>query len=237
MTKLAFLSLAASLATGCVVQEEPYYEDATITGAWSFHNIATNTQTGCPAGFGTVRMVSQPLDSRLAPVGEPFLDLFDCFDGRHTSAYLPPDIYEVWLEVTSDGGGSLYAQSTSRIVDVIERDALFDAQILNDGGYFLLDWQLRGATTNQNVSCDGIGSVEVLATLSGTTAAIGDKFTCRDGSGLTAGLLNGAYTVSVQALDASDRALGTAPTLTSKAIRDRNQITDLGLVTIPVQGR
>jgi hypothetical protein len=237
MTKPAFLALAATLATGCVMHEEPYYEDATITGEWSFHNIATNTETGCPAGFGTVRMISQPLDSRLAPVGEPFLDLFDCRDGAHTSAYLPPDIYEVWLEVTTDGGGSLYAQSTSRIVDVIERDALFSAQILNDGGYFLLDWQLRGETTNQNVSCDAVNSVEVLATLSGTTQAIGDKFTCRDGSGLTAGLLNGAYTVSVQALDTSDRALGTAPTLTSKAIRDRNQITDLGLITIPLQGR
>ena len=237
MSKLAFLSLAGSLATGCVLHEEPYYEDATITGEWSFHNIATDTPTGCPAGFGTVRMISQPLDARLAAVGEPFIDLFDCRDGRRTSAFLPPDIYEVWLEVTTDGGGSLYAQSTSRIVDVIERDALFSATILNDGGYFLFDWQLRGADTNQSLACGGIGSVEILSTLSGETEAFGDKFSCRDGSGLTAGLLNGAYTVSVQALDANDRALATAPTLTSKAIRDRNQITDLGLITIPVQGR
>lgn len=237
MNKLAFLALAATLATGCVIHEEPYYEDATITGEWSFLNIATDTRTGCPAGFGTVRMISQPLDGRLAAVGEPFIDLFDCIDGRQTSAYLPPDIYEVWLEVTTDGGGSLYAQSTSRIVDVIERDALFSATILNDGGYFLLDWQLRGETTNQSLSCDGVGSVEILSTLSGTTEAVGDKFSCRDGSGITAGLLNGAYTVSVAALDRTDRSIGTAPTITSKAIRDRNQITDLGLITIPVQGR
>ena len=238
MKKLALLLLVASQAAGCVMrEEEPYYEDALITGEWTFYNIATDTQTRCPTGFGTVRMVSQPVDNRFAPVGEPFIDLFDCLDGRNTSAYLPPDIYQVWLEVVSDGGGSLYAQSTSKIVDVIDRDALFSASILNDGGYFLMDWQLRGSNTNQTVSCDGIDSVEILSTISGTTEALGDKFTCRDGSGITAGLLNGAYTISVAALDASNRALGTAPTITNKAIRDRNQITDLGLITIPIANR
>jgi hypothetical protein len=236
MNKLALLALLATQAAGCFY-EEPYYEDALITGDWTFHNIATNTNTGCPLGFGTVRMISQPVDNRLAPVGEPFVDLFDCIDGRHTSAYMPPDIYEVWLEVVDDRGTTLYAQSTSKFVDVIERDALFSAQILNDGGYFLLDWQLRGAVSNQLVTCDGVSSVEILSTLTGSTQAIGDKFTCRDQSGLTAGLLNGSYTLSVAALDAGDRSLGTAPALTSKAIRDRNQVTDLGLITIPIEGR
>src|SRR5687767_5247456 len=146
MNKLALAGLIAALASGCVVREDPYYEyeDATITGEWSFMNIATDSRTGCPQNFGTVRMISQPLDGRLRPIGEPFIDLFDCVDGRHTSAFMPPDIYEVWLEVVTDGGGTMYAQSTSKIVDVIERDALFAATILNDGGYFVLDWQLRG---------------------------------------------------------------------------------------------
>jgi len=241
MQKLALFALIASQAAGCVIYDdeyyEPVYEDATITGEWTFHNIATNTETGCPTGFGTVRMISQPVDDRLAPIGEPFIDLFDCIDGRHTSALLPPDIYQVWLEVVSDSGSSLYAQSTSKIIDVIERDALFSAQILNDGGYFLLDWQLRGEVSNQTLSCAGVDSVEILSTLSGATEALGDKFRCGDGSGLTAGLLNGAYTLSIAALDASDRSLGTAPPITSKPIRDRNQITDLGLITIPIQGR
>jgi len=241
MQRLALATLIASQAAGCVIYDdgytEPVYEDATITGEWTFHNIATSSNTGCPTGFGTVRMISQPVDDRLAPIGEPFIDLFDCIDGRHTSALLPPDVYQVWLEVVSDSGSSLYAQSTSKIVDVIERDALFSAQILNDGGYFLLDWQLRGEVSNQTLSCAGVDSVEILSTLSGSTEAVGDKFRCGDGSGLTAGLLNGAYTLSIAALDASDRSLGTAPPITSKAIRDRNQITDLGLITIPIQGR
>lgn len=247
MKKQAFLApvllAVATSATGCVVREDgyyeddPYYEDALITGEWSFLNIATNQQTNCPQGFGTVRMISQPVDSRLAAIGEPFIDLFDCGEGRHSSAALPPDVYQVWLEVTSDDNRSLFAQSTSQIVDVIERDATFSAQILNDGGYFLLDWQLRGSTSNTTLSCAGVDSVEILSTLSGETQAIGDKFRCADGSGLTAGLVNGSYTLSVAALDPANKSLGTAPALTSKAIRDRNQITDLGLITIPIDGR
>ncbi|HLL22396.1 MAG TPA: hypothetical protein VK427_09710 [Kofleriaceae bacterium] len=238
MTKLALLALVASQAAGCVVYDDEYAyeEDARITGAWSFHNIATNTETGCPTGFGTVRMISQPVDSRLTAIGQPFIDLFDCIDKRHTSAALPPDIYQVWLEVVSNSGNTLYAQSTSKIVDVVERDAQFSAHILNDGGYFLVDWQLRGKQSNQPVSCTGVDSVEIISTLASSTQALTDKFECADGSGLTAGLLSGSYTISLAALDTSDRALGTAPAQTSKAIRDRNQITDLGLITIPIEG-
>ncbi|MBA3394930.1 MAG: hypothetical protein H0T89_19950 [Deltaproteobacteria bacterium] len=227
--------MLALSATGCVVYAEDRYEDAaTISAEWSFENIATNTRTDCPAGFDTVRMISQPVDRDLRPLGEPFVDLFDCRDGRHASELLPPDVYQVWLEIVSNGGESLYAQSTSAIVDVIDRDALFSATILDDGGYFLFDWTLRGETSNATLSCAGTDSIEILSTLSGTTEARSDKFNCDDGSALTAGLLAGSYTVSVSALDRSDRALGTAPTLTSKAIRDRNQVTDLGLITIPI---
>jgi hypothetical protein len=240
MKNLALACMLAGVATGCVVTEDDRYyyeEDALITGEWSFLNIATDTATGCPAGFGTVRMISQPVDGRLAPVGEPYIDLFDCIDGRHTSAALPPDVYQVWLEVVTDDSRSLYAQSTSKIVDVIERDALFSAQILNDGGYFLLDWQLRGEQSNQTLSCTGVDSVEISSTLASSTAAVADKFTCADGSGITAGLLQGAYTISVAALGTDDRSLGTAPAESNQVIRDRNQVTDLGLITIPIEGR
>ena len=237
MKSLPLIALVASQAVGCVpYADEPVYEDALISGEWTFRNIATNSTTGCPSGFGTVRMISQPVDARVAPVGQPFVDLFDCIDGRHTSAYLPPDVYQVWLEVTNDRGDSMYAQSTSRIVDVIDFDANFAAEIINDGGYFLLDWQLRGQQTNQALSCAGVDSVEITATLSGSTAAKSDKFTCADGSGITAGLLAGNYTLSVSANASTDRAIGISPAQT-KSIRDRNQVTDLGLITIPVEGR
>ena len=130
----------------------------------------------------------------------------------------------------------MYAQSTSRVVDVVERDALFSAEILNDGGYFLFDWQLKGQSSNSSLSCTGVDSVEILSTLSGATQAVGDKFRCGEGSGLTAGLLHGNYTLSVAALDANNRSIGTAPAIT-KEIGDRNQVSDLGLITIPIDNR
>lgn len=233
----SLIALLASQATACIIyDDEPYYEDATITAEWSFKNLANETFTGCPIGFDTVRLVSQPVNSRLEPLGEPFIDLFDCVDGRHPSALLPPDVYQVWIEVVSSSQSSLYAQSTSAIVDVIDRDATFAATILNDGGYFLFDWELRGATTNAALSCGAAGTdtVSILTTLVGTTEAHDDLFDCAAGSALTSGRLNGTYTVSVAALDANDRSIGTAPELINKAILDRNRVTDLGLVTIPI---
>jgi hypothetical protein len=241
MNKLALVSLFSALTTGCVIEDRyqdpgPGYEDATISGEWSFHSIATKTDTSCPTGFNTVRMISQPVDSNLRATGEPYIDLFDCFDFSHASAPLPPDVYQVWLEVVSDSGTTMYAQSTSRVVDVVERDALFSAEILNDGGYFLFDWQLKGQSSNSSLSCTGVDSVEILSTLSGATQAVGDKFRCGEGSGLTAGLLHGNYTLSVAALDANNRSIGTAPAIT-KEIGDRNQVSDLGLITIPIDNR
>lgn len=234
----------ASQSAGCIIYDDtddPYYDsDATIVGEWSFKNLANNALTGCPSGYDTVRMISQPVDLSGREVGEPYIDLFDCVDMRHATALMPPDVYLVWLEVLDSRDNALYAQSTSQYVDVVERDATFSATILNDGGYFLFDWALRGAQSNDTLSCGEAGdpdSIEILSTLSGTTEAIGDKFNCADGSGITGGLLAGAYTLSVSALDREDRALGTAPALVNEPILDRNRITDLGVITIPIDNR
>lgn len=239
----SLLVAVASQSAGCIIHDDtdgPYYEsDATIVGEWSFKNLANDARTGCPAGYDSVRLISQPVDLNGREVGEPYIDLFDCADMRHASALMPPDVYLVWLEVFRDSDDALYAQSTSQYVDVVERDATFSATILNDGGYFLFDWALRGAQSNEALSCDEAGSqsVEILSTLSGTTQAIGDKFACTDGSGITGGLLAGAYTLSVSALDCDDCVLGTAPAQANKTIRDRNRVTDLGVITIPIENR
>jgi hypothetical protein len=235
----SLFALIASAAAGCIIQDNTGYEDATITAKWSFLNLANETVTGCPIGFNTVRLVSQPIDRDFQAVGEPFIDLFDCVDGRHPSALLPPDIYQVWVEVTNNRETELYAQSTSTIIDVIERDATFEATILNDGGYFLFDWALLGETSNARLSCGeaGTGTVSILTTLNGTTEGHDELFECGSGSGLTSGRLNGSYTISVAALDANDRSIGTAPALTNKAILDRNRVTDLGVVTIPIDNQ
>jgi anaerobic selenocysteine-containing dehydrogenase len=53
---------------------------------------------------------------------------------------------------------------------------------------------------------------------------------------VTAGLVAATYTVSVDALNASMQAIGTAPTLTNKVISSPNKVTNLGTINIPITG-
>jgi hypothetical protein len=226
--------------TGCIIESggSDIEEDATITAEWSFKELATNRVTGCPVGFDTVRMVSQPVNAAFAPVGSPIIDLFDCVDGRHSSAPLPPDLYRVHLEVQTDGG-SVYAQSLAAYVDVIDQDKTFTATILHDGGYFIFDWAMRGAASNQPLGCGdvpGLDGIEIISTITGTTTAVVDQFNCELGTGVTGGLIAGSYEVSIDAFADGEGALGVAPAIPS-SIRDKNQVTDLGLVTIPIDGQ
>lgn len=214
---------------------------ATISARWSLRNMADGATTACPAGFDTAQLISQPVDANNNPVGDPIVDLFDCAAKAGTSAALPPDVYQVWIEIRNTDGSTLYAQSLSQFVDVRVQDKAFATQILNDGGYFQLSWDLIGNTSQQMLTCSQIaGGVDAVETISTSVADshrfYTDKFTCEDHVGVTSGLLQGAYTISIDASRA-DKSIGTAPTLASKVIRAQNQVTDLGHIVIPIDGQ
>ncbi|HEU0035783.1 MAG TPA: hypothetical protein VFQ53_34460 [Kofleriaceae bacterium] len=234
--------LVVSQATACVIYDdtEPV-EAASITARWSFHNIATDKTTACPAGFDTVALNNQELDVDGRPIGQPYIDLFDCADGSGISAPLAPSVYQTWISVTNTDGTQTYADSLSAIVDVIDTDKTFTASILNDGGYFQLSWDLVGATSNQPLACSdvpGLASIESIGTsIASPDIAAADKFTCGDHAGVTGGFLQGAYTVSITALDRNDRALSEPVNLANQKIAARNRVTDLGHVEIPITGR
>jgi hypothetical protein len=237
------LAAIATQATGCIIttEDDDPGEAAFITADWTFRNIATQSNTGCPAGFGTVALHNQEVDLDNRPIpGTEVIDLFDCIDGRHESAPLDPVVYETWLEVTSSGGASVYAESLSAIVDVTQVDKTFSATILNDGGYFQVAWDLRGATTNNPLQCRDVANldgVEIISTVTGGTQAVVDKFDCENGIDISGGLLQGSYTVSVDAFDDAAGALGPPVNLTNRTIKDRNGVTDLGRVTLPITGK
>jgi hypothetical protein len=98
-------------AGGCVIVEDDcaYYDDcgyyeevpALITAKWHFANLGNDQTTGCPTGFDTVGVHSQPVDLDGRPIGRPVLDLYDCVDGFGTTAPLYPDVYTSWIDVTS----------------------------------------------------------------------------------------------------------------------------------------
>jgi hypothetical protein len=126
-------------------------------------------------------------------------------------------------------------------VDVTVSDKSFNAQILNDGGYFYLAWNLFGASTNADLTCataGAIGGVEAIGTdVSNSANSNSDQFDCEDLASYTAGYRAGTYTVSVAALNAADQAIGPATNLTNKVIGTHNAITNLGTVEIAIDGK
>ena len=239
MKKLVLGSLMAvvvSQAAGCIITSGE--EDAVITANWSLKQQATGQTISCPPSTTTAAIYSQPVDTAFRPVGNPIIDLYNCNDNSGRTAPLPPDVYQVWVQLESEAGGNVYARSLSAFVDVIDVDKTFSTTLLNDGGYFQFDWDLVDAGNNAPLTCaqiPEIGGVGAVSTSVANPAMFfDDKFDCQDGTGITGGLLQGNYTVSVDALDMSDRSISPAPTNVSGTIRDKNQVTDLGTIVVRV---
>lgn len=204
--------------------------------SWSITSTA-GAPTGCPAGFDTIAFYSQPLDGAGHADGVPTIDLFDCASGSGDTSPLIAGSYQVWVEIANHDNTQVYAKSTSASVTLADEESV-SFNILTDGGYFAFSWDLIGGTSNQPLDCTGINGIESVATsFANSSQAIDDIFNCADHRGMTAGLLAGTYTVSFDALDSQDAALGVAPALANKTIEARNQVTELGHVTIPIDGR
>jgi hypothetical protein len=231
----SLMTLLVSQAAGCIITSGE--EDATILAQWSLKQQASNQIITCPPNITTAAVYSQEVDTSYRPIGQPIIDLYDCNDNSGRTAALAPSVYQVWVELTSEGGGTVHARSLSAFVDVIDEDKTFTTTLLNDGGYFQLDWSLVNSNTNAPMSCaeaaaTGVGVISTL--VSNQSTFKDDKFTCEDGTGITGGLLGGTYTVAVDAFDAGGSISPAPVNLTNKVIGDRNQVTDLGAVTIPV---
>ena len=225
--------IAATAATGCTT------EDAHVGATWTVRTLS-NPDIGCPPGITTAALYNQPVDINGDAVGQPIIDLFDCADGAGTSAPLPPDTYETWIDLTNDNNTQKYASSTPAFLDVRAVDLTYSAEIFDDAGYFQLSWDLVGGQSGAPLTCADAGidnpnnsGVEITATLSGTSAAGTDQFNCTDHFGITDALAAGDYTISIDAFTDAGGAIGTVPTI-QDTIHAPNVITDLGPVTIPI---
>jgi hypothetical protein len=235
----SLIALTATQAAGCIITtNDP--DDARVSATWTLRSLSTGTTATCPPGFNTAALYNQEVTSAGTPIGSPIIDLFDCAAGAGTSAPLPPALFLTWVEITNDNNTQLYAQSTSAYVDVTVSDKTFSTQILTDGGYFQLAWNLYGASSNQDLTCaqaGAAGGVEAVATeVSNSANSAADQFDCEDFRGITAGYLAGNYTVSVAALNAADQSIGTAPAITNAVIQSPNKVTNLGTIEIPITG-
>lgn len=247
MKKLALATMVTlvSQAAGCIIETDRRPGDhggtvevATISARWSLRNMVDGATTTCPDGFDTVRLIMQPIDGNGDAVGDAAEDRFDCVDRSGVATDLFPDVYQVWIEITSHDLKRLYAQSLSQVLDVRKVDDSFAAEVLNDGGYFQLGWDLVGKTTNRPVACSQVAGLETIKAIStsvaSATRAYDDSFVCDDHFAVSGGLFEGDYTIAIDALSGA-RSVGKMM-LQSATIEGQNQVTNLGTIAIPIDG-
>jgi hypothetical protein len=215
----------AVLASGCI--SESTTPATTVTAAWTFENLATQLDTGCPAGFDTARLVATPTDGSLAAT---HVDL-DCGAGIGVSDPLAPIPYAFTIQILDSTTGAMYAQSLPASLDLTDGDdQRFDTVILNDAGYAHLVWSFVGAMTGAPIGCaDQIDGIVV------TAGTYTDSLRCEDVNGLTKAIAAGTYAFSVEAQHLG-AVIGAAPAVTG-TIGNANQVTDLGTIQIAIAGQ
>lgn len=213
--------------------EPDIFPNAFMFVDWQFQDLATGNATTCPTGFDTVEITY---------VGElaqmTIVDLRDCEVGSTTSQELPKDLYTVSLKIQDVTPPiATYATSLPQQIDLRLTDGTYSTVIFNDAGFFGLSWQLRGATTNNVLSClqAGVETIEITST--GTGAPEVDAILCDAGSAFSTALLPGAYTVAIEANDGAGNAVATATPLTGRTIEAPNVVTDLGTIEISIPGK
>lgn len=234
----SLIAALASQAAGCIIESN---NDTYVSASWSIKHLQNNTVLPCPPGFTTAALYDQPVNSDGTLVGSPTIDLFDCAAGAGTSGPLSPGLYLSWIEIANDNNTSVYAKSLSTPIDTTPGDQAASFTILEDGGYFQLQWLLKGATTNSTLTCaqagvasnGGSAGIQLQAFVSGSNTSASDIFNCEDGTGVTDPYLKGSYDVLVDAINPNP--VGSAPTISS-SITAPNNVTNLGTVTIPING-
>jgi hypothetical protein len=217
--------------------------EGSIKANWSFKEVSTGASLVCPTGFNTTAVHATPVNRFGDKTGTEIIDLYDCDDFTGMALY-EARLYSVFMEITTPTNSAKYADTPSAFVDITNVDKTITQTIIDDGGFFVFDWQLRDAVGGAQLTCAqaAADSVDITATLVGTSSAKSDVYNCKTpgfrdsgtGTAFTAGLIAGDYTVSISALNTADQAVGVAPALTSKRISAPNKITDLGMIQIPI---
>jgi len=181
------------------------------------------------------------------PTGQPgggTADVFDCDASLGTSGVLPggPGSYDVWLEYVSDrnavdpSGWVMVGTTPVTTLDV-QGTTPYDATLDLDAGFFEAAWAIKnGASTLTCAQVAAQNGVSVLGTLSSTSAAYEDLYTCEDGNSAATPVITypdplGDYVFVVSLLDAGGAAIGASAAIDS-SLADGNQYQDLGTVDI-----
>lgn len=200
--------------------------DATIDAEWSYHT-ADGDVLDCPADFDTAEVTAFGIDTP-----DDFTGLFDCTDIGGSLPVFPAD-YDVQINIIDDGSGEVYASSLTIPIDVLEEDGLITEDFIDDGGRFVVDWNLVEDGSNTALSCEDADAdgILVTATFAGSQDLEDFTFDCDGPAGISNPLPAGDYTVSVVATDIADQPVGQSESQDSE-IDAPNVYTDLGTVDL-----
>lgn len=241
-----FLAAVGVSATGCIIHtddgdprplpQQPE-DEATITTTWKFRTVA-GAILPCPAGVTIVESIAQELDASDRLIGAPIIDRYNCSEGRHDSEPLPPARYEVYLRAGTPT--TTYATSLASVLDVTNQNKTFNAEIVDDGGYFKLAWDLKNATSNAAITCEtlaDLASIEITSTLSSPNTLFSERFDCDSGEAITEAMPAGTYQLSIVAVEPGTPnpvPAGPATEVDDAVIEAKNKVTDLGVLEIAV---
>lgn len=249
MKRLMMLTMLASVsAAGCVVEvsDDPDARRQVTPDAGPpapdaipapdaevpFNGILDVTwapDPACPAVDSVVEVIAVERTTEVRNV-----DIYPCSALGATIEDYPAGTYDVWVEVTDAAGVTLLAQSTSLEAVVTTHDVavLLDIPtVLINDGYMTVTWNFVDSVGGVLTCADVFSaSVDVLATVAGTTEATSDVWNCVDGVGTTSPLPIDDYTVVVEVLNEADEALEVSASK-PVSIEFGNQFVDLGNYT------
>jgi hypothetical protein len=232
MKNLVLSALVAAMATqaACIIESDDTGANR-IAVTWNY-KVNGVTRAGCPAGANGVDLLIKNQTTLREDVYQ-----YNCSDPVLIE-YVDDGTYQIWVELMS--GGQTYAQSLSLIDDVFGVDKDITVDIHEDRGFFFTQWSLKGRTTQAPLTCNQVPDLQfisLLATPVGTAQRIDSQSQCSLGASPSLALAAGLYTLSLDAVNSRNQALGTAGIATNQAIQNRNQVTNLGTVVIPIDGQ
>jgi hypothetical protein len=126
---------ATNIATGCIFVSDD--DDGGGGSGIGDISLAWTTDPGCPPGATTAEAIAIRDD------GEEFTDLFDCEAGVGEIADLAEGPYDVHINITSEDGNTLFAQSFVEVGVVVIEDLVVDVDeflILTEEAFFAFSW-------------------------------------------------------------------------------------------------
>jgi hypothetical protein len=141
---------ATNIATGCIFVSDDDDGGGGGSGIGDI-SLAWTTDPGCPPGATTAEAIAIRDD------GEEFTDLFDCEAGVGEIADLAEGTYDVHINITSEDGNTLFAQSFVEVGVVVIEDTVVDVDeflILTEEAFFTFDWEITEA--GEPIDCDFI---------------------------------------------------------------------------------